>query len=86
MELRIREVETGAMVEIQTKDEGRLWGPVQLLRLEVYHRALKRVTTAENWRVVHIENLASGFHISIEDAEHGIEAGVWLRHIDQRGL
>ena len=82
IELRLTEGEAGAAVEIQTKANGRIWGPVILAGLEIYNRALKRVIRSEKWRVVHVESLGNGFHVSIADAEHGIEAGIWLRHVD----
>ena len=82
IELRLNEGETGAAVEIQTKANGRIWGPVHLAALEIYNRALKRVIRTDKWKVVHVESLGNGFHVSIADAEHGIEAWIWLRHID----
>lgn len=82
IELHIIGGERGATVEIRTKVNGRVWGPVQLLILEIHHRALKRVIRSDKWRVVHVEALGNGFHVSIADADHGIEAGIWLRHID----
>lgn len=80
IELRILPAENGLHAEITTLADGLTWGPVRLATLEVYDKALKRVVRVDQWQTVHIERLGDGFHVQIEDPNHGIEVGIWLRH------
>ncbi|MEI6423938.1 MAG: DUF5696 domain-containing protein, partial [Lentisphaerota bacterium] len=58
---------------------GKIWGPVPLLTLEVYDKALKRVDRVENWCLEFMESAENGFRIVVTDKSRGIEVGLWLR-------
>lgn len=78
--LRLIPADHGLLAEITTLENGAIWGPVPLVALEVYDKALKRVVRVENWQTIHVERVEDGFHVLMADSAHGIEAGIWLRH------
>lgn len=79
LQLEMLPEENRLLVRLTDKCNGKIWGPVPLLTLEVYDKALKRVERVCNWCVEHIEQADNGFRIVIADKQHGIELGLWLR-------
>lgn len=65
-------------VECIERKSGRRWGPVPLLKLEVYAKAEFRVETAASFRIDQVEATSDGMHVTVGDRARHVRLGVWL--------
>ena len=67
------------LLELIDTANGRQWGPVPLLTLEVYAKAEFRVETVREYRLDQVHLTDNGLHVTLGDGAHQLRLGLWLK-------